>query len=40
MYWVDIVTILVAIILIYKSYQQGLLNSAFRLAGLVLGIII
>ncbi len=40
MYWVDIVTILVAIILIYKSYQQGLLNSAFRLAGLVLGIIV
>ncbi|MCD6336798.1 MAG: CvpA family protein [Candidatus Marinimicrobia bacterium] len=40
MYWVDIVTILIAVILIYKSYQQGLLNSAFRLAGLVLGIII
>ncbi|MEA2077600.1 MAG: CvpA family protein [Candidatus Marinimicrobia bacterium] len=40
MYWVDIITILVAVILIYKSYQQGLLNSAFRLAGLVLGIII
>ncbi len=40
MYWVDIITILVALILIYKSYQQGLLNSAFRLAGLVLGIIV
>lgn len=40
MYWVDIVTILVAVILIYKSYQQGLLNSAFRLAGLILGIIV
>ena len=40
MYWVDIVTILLAVILIYKSYQQGLLNSAFRLAGLVIGIIV
>lgn len=40
MYWIDIVTILVAVILIYKSYQQGLLNSAFRLAGLVIGIIV
>ncbi len=40
MYWVDIITIVVALVLIYKSYQQGLLNSAVRLAGLVLGIII
>ena len=40
MYWIDIVTILVAVILIYKSYQQGLLNSAFRLAGLIIGIIV
>lgn len=40
MYWIDIVTILLAIVLIYKSYQQGLLNSAFRLAGLILGIIV
>ncbi|MDZ7795943.1 MAG: CvpA family protein [Candidatus Marinimicrobia bacterium] len=40
MYWVDIITIVVALILIYKSYQQGLLNSAVRLAGLVLGIIV
>ncbi|MFO7840612.1 MAG: CvpA family protein [Fidelibacterota bacterium] len=40
MYWVDIITIVVALILIYKSYQQGLLNSAVRLAGLVIGIII
>jgi membrane protein required for colicin V production len=40
MYWIDIVTILVAVILIYKSYQQGLLNSAFRLVGLVIGIIV
>jgi len=40
MYWVDIVTILVAVILVYKSYQQGLLNSAFRLAGLIIGIIV
>jgi len=40
MHWVDIVTIIVAIVLIYKSYQQGLLNSAVRLAGIVLGIII
>jgi len=40
MYWVDIVAIVVAIILIYKSYQQGLLSSAFRLAGLIIGIIV
>ncbi len=40
MYWVDIVAILVAVILIYKSYQQGLLSSAFRLAGLIIGIVV
>ena len=40
MYWIDIVTIIVALALIYKSYHQGLLNSAFRIIGLILGIII
>ena len=40
MYWVDIITIIVAVFFIYKSYQQGLLSSAFRLVGLVLGIVI
>jgi len=40
MYWIDIVTIVVALVLIYKSYHHGLLSSAFRIIGLILGIII
>lgn len=40
MFWIDILTIIVALLLIYKSYQQGLLNSAVRLIGLILGIVI
>ncbi len=40
MYWIDIVAIILALIMIYKSYQQGLLNSAFRLAGIIIGIIV
>lgn len=40
MFWIDILTVIVAFLLIYKSYQQGLLNSAVRLIGLILGIVI
>lgn len=40
MFWIDILTLIVAILLIVKSYQQGLLNGAVRLVGLILGIIV
>ncbi|MDD3966193.1 MAG: CvpA family protein [Candidatus Neomarinimicrobiota bacterium] len=40
MFWIDIIILIVALLLIYKSYQQGLLNGAVRLVGLILGIII
>ncbi len=40
MYWVDIVAIILTLFFIYRSYQQGLLTSAVRLAGIILGIIV
>lgn len=40
MHWIDIIAIITALFFIYKSYHEGLLTSLFRLAGLVLGIII
>lgn len=40
MYWIDIVAIILTLILAYRAQQQGLLISAMRLIGLVLGIIV
>jgi len=40
MHWVDIITIIVFLYFIYKSFHEGLLTTLFRLAGLIFGIVI
>ena len=40
MFWVDIVALVLILILAYRAQQQGLLTSAMRLIGLIVGIIV
>ncbi len=40
MYWVDIIALILTLIMAYRAQQHGLLTSAMRLIGLVVGIIV